>query len=149
MVNNFQRVGTISNTQVGSAFEDAAQQYFRDIGIGKLQKGFGVAVGVVSKKTRKFDLGSNDPKILVECKSHTWTMGGNTPSAKINAWTEAMFYFLLAPKEYRKILFVLKDTHEKRQETLAEYYIRTRNHLIPNEVEIMEYERSNSVRKLR
>ena len=93
-----------------------------------------------SKKERKFDLGSANPPLLVECKSHRWTSGGNVPSAKITVWHEAMYYFSLAPKEFRKVLFVLRDFSDKRGETLAEYYIRNHGHLIPDDVEILEYD---------
>lgn len=44
------------------------------------------------KKKHSFDLGCKDKKI-VECKSHKWTSGGNIPSAKLNVWNEAMYYF--------------------------------------------------------
>jgi hypothetical protein len=51
-----------------------------------------------------------------------------------------MYYFSLAPKDYRKVFFILKDYSIKRNETLGEYYIRTYKHLIPDDVEIMEYD---------
>ena len=51
-----------------------------------------------------------------------------------------MYLFYAAPTGYRKIFFVLKDYSLKRQETLAEYYIRTTSHLIPNDVEIWEFD---------
>ncbi|CAM4138195.1 hypothetical protein AEBE7430_19265 [Aeromonas bestiarum] len=54
-----------------------------------------------------------------------------------------MYYFLAAPSDYRKIMFVLRDYSEKRKETLAEYYIRTYRHLIPEGVELWEYDESN------
>lgn len=95
------------------------------------------------KKNHVFDLGntSSDPeKVIVECKSHKWTSSGNVPSAKLTVWNEAMYYFYLAPEEYRKIFFILKDYSEKRGETLGEYYIRVYGHLIPGDVEIMEYD---------
>jgi hypothetical protein len=59
------------------------------------------------------------------------------PSAKITVWNEAMYYFYLTPKEYRKIFFVLK--HSRNDETLAEYYLRNYRHLIPSGVEFWEY----------
>jgi hypothetical protein len=51
-----------------------------------------------------------------------------------------MYYFHLAPVGFRKVLFVLKDFSEKRQETLASYYVRNYRHLIPGGVEILEYD---------
>lgn len=92
------------------------------------------------KKEHRFDLGSASAEIIVECKSHKWTASGNVPSAKMTVWNEAMYYFAIAPEDYRKILFVLRDYSDKKGETLAEYYIRTHEHLVPDEVEIWEYD---------
>jgi len=58
----------------------------------------------------------------------------------MTVWNEAMYYFHLAPENYQKILFVLRHYSPKKKETLAEYYIRTYAHLIPNSVEIWEYD---------
>ena len=143
MVNNFQRIGAVSNAHAGRDFENAAQVFFRRQGI-TLQKGFEIPVGLSSKKARQFDLGSTNPPVLVECKSHTWTSGGNVPSAKITVWNEAMYYFFLAPREFRKILFVLRDYNSKRDETLAQYYIRNHGNLIPDNVEILEFDSTSS-----
>ena len=74
---------------------------------------FAVEVGLTDKKKHCFDLGSANPKIIVECKSHKWTAGANVPSAKMTVWNEAMYYFHLAPKAFRKILFVLHDRRSK------------------------------------
>ena len=139
MVNNFQRPGAISNADVGSDFETAAQEWFFNEG-ARLQRNYGVEVGLSKKKERKFDLGSREPPVLVECKSHKWRSGGNVPSAKITVWNESMYYFLLAPPGFRKVLFVLRDVSEKRGESLAEYYVRNHSHLIPDDVEILEYD---------
>ena len=79
-------------------------------------------------------------KVLVECKSHKWTKSDKVPSAKLTVWNEAMYYFLVAPPNFRKIFFVLRDYSEKRNETLATYYLRTYGHLVPDDVEIWEYE---------
>ena len=139
MVNNFQREGSISNAHVGCEFELGAQEYFRKNRL-TLQRGYVVPIGLSESKNRQFDLGSAEPPILVECKSHTWTTSGNVPSAKITVWNETMYFFHLAPKEYRKVLFVLRSFSDKRGESLAEYYVRTHDHLIPEGVEIMEFD---------
>lgn len=62
----------------------------------------------------------------------------------MTVWNEAMYFFHLAPKRYKKILFVLYDFSDERSESLAEYYVRTYGHLIPNDVEILEYDESTS-----
>lgn len=135
----FQRKGAKSNTHVGRKFEEATKDFFLTQGLC-LQKNISVDIGLNGKKPHKFDLGSINRKILVECKSHTWTEGDNIPSAKITTWDQAMFYFYVTPSRYRKIFFVLKDFSSKKQETLAEYYIRTKSHLIPTDVEIWEFD---------
>lgn len=143
-MDNFQRIGAKSNAHVGRAFEVLARDALRVAGI-EVQPKFSVAIGVGShKKEHEFDLGSTSSKVLVECKSHRWTTGGNTPSAKVTVWNEVMFYFTLAPADYRKILFVLRDVHATRKETLAEYYLRNHGHLVPRETEIWEYDESNA-----
>ena len=139
MVGNFQRIGSTSNSHVGRQFETLAQEFFCQKGLS-LQRNYGVPVGLSDEKERHFDLGSDNPPVLVECKSHKWTAGGNVPSAKITVWTEAMYFFYLAPREYRKVMFVLRDFNEKRGETLAEYYVRNFSHLIPDDVEVLEYD---------
>jgi hypothetical protein len=110
--------------------------HFARLGIA-LQRNLAVPVGVSEKKKlHRFDLGSEDPPILIECKSHTWTTGGNMPSAKMTVWNEAMYYFHVAPARYRKVLFVLK--HERAGQSLAAYYVHTHGHLIPDGVELWE-----------
>ncbi|MFJ7971340.1 hypothetical protein [Psychrobacillus sp. NPDC096389] len=142
-MNNFQRVNSISNAHVGRDFEEAARVYFQQQGI-MLSERVCLPVGINNfKKDHAFDLGntSNEAeKIIVECKSHRWTSGDNVPSAKLTVWNEAMYYFLLAPAEYRKVFFILRDYSVKRKETLGEYYLRTYKHLIPEDVEIVEYD---------
>ncbi len=141
---NFQRTGSVSNAHVGRDFEKKAYQYFLSQGIN-LQKDLSLPVGVGSKKkARSFDLGSEHEKIIVECKSHKWTSGKNIPSAKITVWNEAMYYFHLAPADYRKVFFILRDFSSKRNETLAEYYIRNYGHLVPDDVEFVEFDENTN-----
>lgn len=145
---NFQRTGSTSNAHVGKEFEKVALKFFSEKGIN-LSMNHRIPVGVDDKKKNHvFDLGSGSPKVIVECKSHTWTSGNNVPSAKMTVWNEAMYYFAVAPNDYRKIFFVLRDESISRKETLAEYYIRTFDHLIPASVEIWEYDTKRDVGEL-
>lgn len=140
MTNNFQREGSVSNAQVGRAFEDVAMDVLAERGLKVRQKYF-VEVGVSNfKKHHEFDLGADHPPTIVECKSHRWTKGGNVPSAKLTIWNEAMYYFACSPPKFRKIFFVLKDVRDKTGETLSEYYIKRYCHLIPFGVEIWEFD---------
>jgi hypothetical protein len=136
-MSNFQREGSISNAHAGSEFERTAARKLAEHGLSVIPN-VAVAIGIgTHKKNHRFDLGGDDPAVIVECKSHTWTSGGNMPSAKITVWNEAMYYFSLAPDPFRKIFFVLKDV--RRKESLAEYYVRLYRHLIPDDVEVWEY----------
>ena len=45
-----------------------------------------------------------------------------------------MYYFHVAPPEYRKILCVLK--HDRRGQSLATYYLITHGHMVPDGVEV-------------
>jgi hypothetical protein len=131
----FQRVSGLSNTQIGSAFEEVARACLAEEGIS-VRRGFAVPVGVGElKKSRSFDLGSDDPPVLVECKSHRWTAGKNAPSAKLTVWNEAMYYFTLAPRTFRRIFFALRDYSPERRLTLAEHYLHRFAHLAPPDVE--------------
>lgn len=137
-----QRIGAISNAHVGAAFERVALEYFQKLGISLTPK-FSLPIGLKGKKEHCFDLGSSSPPVLVECKSHRWTEGAKVPSAKMTVWNEAMLYFQLAPPSYRKILFVLHDKRPGGGESLVSYYRRTYAHLIPEDVEFLEFDESS------
>jgi len=142
-MDNFQRVGATSNAHVGRDFESAAIAALAESGI-HVTRNYGIAIGIGDiKKSHQFDLGTDSPPTLVECKSHRWTTGGNMPSAKMTVWNEAMYYFACAPEHFRKILFVLRDVRPKTGETLSKYYIRTFRHLIPPTVEIWEFDENS------
>jgi len=49
-----------------------------------------------------------------------------------------MLLFSLAPKRYRKILFVLR--HMRKDVSLAAHYIKTQGHLIGPKIEIWEFD---------
>ena len=145
----FQRKGAQSNTQVGRDFEAKAQAFFAHQGL-HLTPGLMLNIGISGRKAHNFDLGDRKKKVIVECKAHTWTEGDNVPSAKMTAWNQAMFFFHVAPTDYRKIFFVLQDISRKRNETLGQYYVRTNRHLIPTDVEVWEFDdRNNEARKIK
>jgi hypothetical protein len=135
------------NTSKGLAFESAVGRFLSESGFA-VTKAFPVAIGVDEiKRPHKFDLGGDNPKVVVECKCHSWTEGGNAPSAKMSVWNEAMYYFSLVPDNYRKMLFVLLSRFDTEGETLLAYYIRRFGHLIPFGVEIWEYDPAAKVAK--
>ena len=138
MSNNFQRDGSISNAHVGRDFEDRARKALAKCGL-PLTPDHKVPCGLGKvRKNHSFDLGSEDPRVIVECKSHTWTSGGNVPSAKMKNWAEAMFYFHMAPPGYRKIFFVERSVRRDQSESLLSYFLRTQAHMIPPDVEFWE-----------
>jgi hypothetical protein len=135
-----QRIGSMSNAHVGADFERLALLHFEKQGM-RLSRNFPLEIGVSSKKKKHcFDLGSASPNIIIECKSHRWTARGKVPSAKMTTWNEAMLYFHLAPGDFRKVLFTLHDKRPTTGETLVAYYKRTYSHLIPEDVEFLEFD---------
>jgi hypothetical protein len=93
-------------------------------------------------KDHKFDLVSTDKQIVGECKNYSWTETGNVPSAKMGFTNEAAFYLTFLPKEHTKFIVMRKDNHVKRNESLAEYYFRTNNHLLDG-IMILEIDMEN------
>ncbi|MFH1353351.1 MAG: hypothetical protein ABIH68_07250 [bacterium] len=144
-MNNFQRKGSVSNAHAGNDFENNVMDFFSLNGI-KLEKNILVSIGIQGRrKIHNYDLGNINKNIVVECKSHTWTETEKVPSAKVTTWDQAMYYFFIAPKKYRKIFVVLKSWSNKRKETLCDYYMRLKDHLIPDDVEIWEYDEKKSI----
>lgn len=140
---NFQRHGAISNSHVGRAFELRAKDILAGRGI-PLNRNHKVPCGLGEvRKDHAFDLGAENPKVIVECKSQTWTSGGNVPSAKLTNWAQAMFYFHMAPSDYRKIFFVERSVRPGRGESLLDYFLRTQAHMIPPDVECWELDRDS------
>ncbi len=124
------------NPRTGADFEKVVQAFFAKRGLVLVPK-MAVPVGVgVNKKPHRFDLGSETPPVLVECKCHVWTGGGNSPSAKLAVWNEAMFYFLCAPKKYRKLFVVQRSM--RGEGSLADHYLGRYSHLVPADVEFWE-----------
>ena len=91
------------------------------------------------KKSHKFDIVDENNTIAIECKRCTWTEAGNVPSAKLGLCNEAVFFLSFLPDEFDKYLVMLKSTHARRSETLAEYYFRRYSHLLTG-VKVAEYD---------
>lgn len=132
----FQRKGAISNADVGKKFENRIFEFLGRHGF-ILEKQKKVAIGINAKKDHAFDFGSDNT--LIECKSQTWTESGNSPSAKIKNWSDAMFSFYLAPSKYKKLFFVEMSYNQKQCKTLLEYFIEHYFYLIPKDVVLIDY----------
>ncbi len=98
-------------------------------------------------KEHKFDIVDTDNTIAIECKRYTWTETGNVPSAKMGFTNEAAFYLSFLPDTYERYIVMLYSFHEKRQETLAEYYFRTNHHLLGN-IRIAEYDPERNIMRV-
>ncbi len=126
------------NTHIGKDFELAVQNWFQqEYGCVFIHEKK-IAIGSPAKEHR-FDLVDNDCNMVIECKCYTWTESGNVPSAKMGFTNEAAFYLSFLPKETKKAIVMLKSTHFRRSETLAEYYFRTNRHLL-RDIKILEFD---------
>lgn len=125
----------MTNTFKGSKFEEVTKLLLEEYLQEKLEEQKKIEIGFEEKREHRFDLGNSN--YLIECKAFEWTAKNNNSSGKFSTLRETLYYFLLAPKEYRKIL-VLKKSRVKNGETVLDYFIRLNYHLIPQDVEIFE-----------
>lgn len=93
-------------------------------------------------KPHKFDCVSTNNNIVVECKCYSWTSSGNIPSAKISFLNQSILYAQHLPPHVIKIIAMKRACHAKRNETLAEYYYRTHQHLL-NGIVLLEIDSDN------
>jgi hypothetical protein len=139
----------MSNKEIGDKFRDTVKKYLSIQG-HKLEPEYGVEIGYgQSKKIHYFDLGNELD--LIECKKYSWTEGGNNPSAKLSTLIEAVHIYCAAPKSYNKKIFVFKTSKKgiRNPETLVEYFIRSYGHLIPEDIEIWEFDDINMTSELK
>ena len=117
------------------AFQALSKEFFEnELGVTLDEE---VAFDLPNGETHRFDLASEDSSIFIECKSYTWTSGGNEPAAKLNhAKTDAKY--LLASAARRKILAFEDDILPKDGKSLAELFAR-RNGKWLEDVEIWRY----------
>ena len=98
-------------------------------------------------KLHSFDIANKEGTVVVECKCYTWTETGNVPSAKMGFTNKAAFYLSFLADEVDKSIVMLRATHPKRTETLAEYYFRTNRHLL-GKIKILEFDPNTLTMKL-
>ena len=122
-------MGNADNPHNGAVFQKQVLSWFQNHIIADFELEKKLLIGNPAKD-HKFDIVSGDIKIAIECKRYTWTATGNVPSAKMGFTNEAAFYLSFLPDSYDKYIVMLYSFHEKRQETLAEYYYRTYKHLL-------------------
>ena len=125
------------NPKAGAAFQKDVARWFES----KYKKEFilekRIEIGSPSK-AHKFDIVSKDDTMAIECKCYSWTITGNVPSAKMGFTNEAAFYLSFLPDTYDKYIVMQYAIHDKRNETLAEYYYRMNKHLL-GKTKVAEY----------
>ena len=132
---------TMKNTAKGKRFQKEVQKWFSLNRNEKFNTEVAMPIGFPAK-LHKFDLVNESATVFVECKNYTWTASGNIPSAKLAFCNEAIFLLRLLPATCEKWLVMVKSTHPKRTETLAEYYCKTYKHLF-GDVKVAEYDCEN------
>ncbi len=102
------------------AFQLLAKRYFEsEFGVALIAE---VSVRLDDGQVHRFDLGSQEATILIECKCYTFTATGNEPAAKLNhAKTDA--HLLRASHANRKIIIFDDDLHPKKG-SLAHLFAR-------------------------
>ncbi len=126
------------NPKNGAIFQSQVMEWFREkyhISFDLEKK---LPIGNPAKE-HKFDIVDENNSIVIECKRYTWTETGNVPSAKMGFCNEAAFYLSFLPDTYEKYIVMLYSFHDKRKETLAEYYYRTNRHLL-GKIKVAEFD---------
>ena len=77
--------------------------------------------------SHKFDLTSSDERIVIECKSHTWTQSGNYPSAKV---TDAQRSIELLHKSTADRKIIVFQDHAGPKGSLVEVFVRRNRPLL-------------------
>ena len=126
------------NPRLGALFQEQVREWFQNKYNSSFVLEKKIPIGN-PPKDHKFDIVAENGEIAIECKRYTWTVSGNVPSAKIGFTNEAAFYLSFLPDTYDKYIVMLYSYHEKRKETLAEYYYRTNKHLLGS-VKVAEYD---------
>lgn len=93
-------------------------------------------------KNHKFDLVSEDNKIIIACKDNSWSRTNQPPHGKIKSMLTDILYFLKASKDSQKILVLRRYHNEKLKETLAEYFVRINKHLLEG-IQVLELDVEN------
>ena len=125
------------NPKIGREFQERVKKWFEMSKEMPFELEHPILIGYPAK-LHKFDIADKAEKMVIECKSYTYTSTGNIPSAKLTTLNEAIFYFSFLPTVTEKVLVMAYATHPKRKETLAEYYVRINGHLL-GQVNVWEY----------
>lgn len=136
-----------SNKKKGDVFRDLAMPILEKELNTTLKPEVKISIGDPQIE-HAFDLSNGNKSIVIECKNYTWTTAGNVPRAKMSTINEAVLYFSFLDANVRKILCLKKSVHPKRQETLAEYYVRTYDHLL-RDITVYEIEEDENTQEIK
>lgn len=89
-----------------------------------------VSIPLHGSKSHKFDLANLERDVVAECKAVGWTSGGNVPSAKIENLRGAVTHLRKIPGPSTSYLIIMKDSHPKKNETLAAYFVRLNKEIL-------------------
>ena len=134
------------NPKVGKRFQEMVKEWFENSMTCEFETERKIAIGNPAK-LHSFDISNKEENVVIECKCYTWTETGNVPSAKMGFTNEAAFYLSFLPDSVDKSIVMLRATHPKRTETLAEYYFRTNRHLL-GKIKILEFDPNTSTMTL-
>ena len=126
------------NPRIGAEFQRVVKEWFEKIYNSEFELEKKIAIGN-PPKDHKFDIVCEPKKMVIECKRYTWTKAGNVPSANMGFVNEAASYLSFLPKDYDKYIVMLYSYHDKRKQSLAEYYYQTYRHLI-GDTHVLEYD---------
>lgn len=129
---------TTKNEAKGTLFQQQVQKWFSLNRNEEFNMEVAASIGFPAKP-HTFNLANKSRAVFIECKNYTWTADGNIPSEKLVFCNEAIFLLRLLPASCEKWLVMMKSTHSKHNETLAEYYCKTYKHLF-GDVRVAEYD---------
>ena len=134
----------MSNVEKGKQFQLRAQSALEKLTGIQFELEVELPIGS-PPKLHLFDLASPDQRFIGESKAYTWTVTGNTPSAKITTLKEAAQYLNDLPAGTKTFIIMKRDVHPVKGESLAEYFSRLNNHLL-GAVAVLELAADDTVR---
>ena len=133
------------STVQGDRFEQLVRGVLAKRGL-RLARHHPVDVGVArQKREHKFDLGSDELRLLVECKGHEWPKQNGQLTTKFHAWKSDICFLQAAPDSYRKVFAVLHA--ERNGRTMLGVFLDRCGHLVTDDIEICEIAWDGTVRR--
>ena len=135
------------NPQKGKNFEKIVQNWAEEYFERDFVSEAPVDIGNPPRPHR-FDLVSEDNKIVIECKCYTWTESGNVPSAKLATLDEAILYMRSIACSMQKNIAMKYSWNEKKNISLADYFCEKKGHLL-GDISVWEIDEEGDFRLIR